>query len=174
MRKMILLHGIVTVLFVGMAVAPGLTDDEAKNRAALQEILRLDKGGILRGTHFNMTKEMVSYLETGNREFINERGHLGYQLKENPASVNRAVEIYYDFDGRGLYYVTARAKQKDRAAADKLFHSLKEHFTQNYGDRQITKNGYSLWSAKDKMKGFQYQIAFKQFDDSILIEFYVI
>ena len=173
MSRMIIVQMTISVMLLFMSMGPGLTDEEAINRARLQEILRLDRGGVIRGMHFNMQPEAVRNTEISSRNIIDERLHLAFEV-DGKAGLNENVEIHYNFDSRGLYLITAKVLQKDRTSATELFINFKKHFDLTYGMGNTNKNGYVLWSAKDPATGFTHKIRCFQHDNQLLVEFYVI
>ena len=167
-------QGCICFMLMFMSMNAGPTDKEAIDSAQIQEILRQDRGGVLRGVHFNMPKEAVSTLEENTRCLKIENGRMTYAIKESSSAFPEHIKVHYDFETEGLSEITVESVQKDYESAISLYRNLKDHFNKTYGDGKLSRNGITSWTGTDKETGVSFDIVCELQDFSVIIEYYSI
>ena len=150
----------VGLLVVGIAMKKPTDEDRSINfpEKQVSEILSPDKGGIIRGFNFNMTKEDIAHLEKSTKEYTNHKRYMSYTVRLSSADFEFA-DIYYEFDKEGLFMITVETFQKDERSASKLYGAIKRHFDGIIGHSYMSDDGYLVWTDTDSKTGVQYEVA---------------
>lgn len=178
MKKNLLLMLCVGFLVVGMSMKiPTLSEKLSKPAVELNELLLPRDGGVLRGIHFNMSKEEVATIEAMAQSYINNKKYLAYHVPLSSDPYNRA-KLYYDFDRAGLFRITIETFQDSEIAAAKLYSTAKKFFEKRIGDGYMSDDGYMVWLTKDENTGVEYEVAMidvtSEGDSGIMIDFYIV
>lgn len=153
-------------------------DDGPSPSEMVEMIMGSSNRKVSRGLHFNMPFEQVKEAESGLELYEQAEPFFFTVSLDVYEKYLEFVDITYDFDEKGLYYITMEGYLATMERTEKLVDEFRHRFTKRYGKSKMAEDGFEVWQGLDKVSNFYYEVAILNFsgfeDPGFILEFYAL
>lgn len=149
----------LTLIGIAMACVFSCKTDE--NEALFKKLTKTNNG-ILRG--FETGEEYNEVLSEEKNYTHIEKGN-DYLYYDFDLGNEESYTLTYNFYQNKLYEITLDLYLNKSADAKEIFNQFKKHFSDKFGEFQVAKDGYTVWTTTNALS-HKVEIAIKENSDS--------
>jgi hypothetical protein len=153
-------------------------DDGPSATEMVDIIMGKSNRSVCRGLHFNLPYEEVKNAESGLELYEFSEPYYFTVSLDIYEDYLEFVDITYDFDEKGLYYISMEGYMATIERAGNLVDEFRHRFSQRFGKSNMAEDGFEVWQGLDKESNFYFEVAILNFsgfeDPGFILEFYAL